>query len=129
VVDVVLVADVGTVINPVAHQGQINGGFVFGLGNAIMEELVIEDGKVATVGLNDYKLPTAMDVPPFRSILLASADGSGAFGGKMVGELTNGAVAAAIANAIDDAVRARVFTYPLTAERILAAIRSVPAGG
>jgi CO/xanthine dehydrogenase Mo-binding subunit len=120
---VTLVADIGTVINPVAHTGQLNGGFVFGLGNALMEELVIDEGKVATVGLNDYKLPTTMDVPPLRTILLPSVAGSGAFGGKMVGELTSGAVTAAIANAIADASGARLSTYPLTAERILAAIR------
>ena len=63
-----LAADVGTIINPVAHQGQLEGGLMFGIGAALMEELTIQDGQVTTATLGDYKLPTAMDIPPFRTI-------------------------------------------------------------
>src|SRR5688572_7122514 len=62
----VLVADVGTVINPVALRGQLEGGFAFGIGQAVMEELIVEDGRVTTANLGDYKIPTALDVPPLR---------------------------------------------------------------
>jgi CO/xanthine dehydrogenase Mo-binding subunit len=123
IADVTLVADVGTIINPTAHRGQVNGGFIFGLGGARTEELVVEEGKVVTVGLNDYKLSTSMDVPPFRTILLAAEPGSGAFGAKMVGELTNGVVAPALANAVAAAAGVRLHTFPLTAERVFEAMR------
>jgi len=119
-----LVADVGTVINPVAHEGQLRGGFVFGLGSALMEELIIDHGQVTTAGLNDYKLPTIMDIPPLKIVLLSPDHGSGALGAKMVGELANGAVAAAIANATTAATGIRLHTFPITSERILGALQA-----
>jgi CO/xanthine dehydrogenase Mo-binding subunit len=124
--DVVLVADVGTVINPVALRGQLVGGFAYGLGQALFEELRLEDGVVTNPNLGDYKLPTIADVPPVRVILLTDDKGPGPFGAKSVGELTNPAVAAAIANAVHDAVGARVTSLPLTAEKILAALPPAP---
>ena len=64
--DVVFVADIGTVINPIAHRGQIDGGFMMGLGSALTEELHIEDGRLVNIALSDYKLPCQRDIPPFR---------------------------------------------------------------
>jgi CO/xanthine dehydrogenase Mo-binding subunit len=122
--DAVLVADVGTVINPVAARGQLEGGFAFGLGQAVMEELVIEDGRVVTANLGDYKIPTIADVPELRLTLLTEANGPGPFGAKSVGELANPAVPAAVANAIADAVGARVHSLPITAEKVLSALRA-----
>ena len=118
-----LVADVGTIINPVAHQGQLSGGFVGGLGGALMEELVVTDGRVETVGLHEYKLPTSGDIPPFTTVLLPSPPGPGAFGAKMAGELSNGAVAPAIANAIAAAVGVRLTSLPLSAEKVHEGLR------
>lgn len=123
IVDVALVADVGTVINPIAVRGQLEGGFVFGLGQAVMEELVVQDGRVATANLGDYKIPTIADVPPLRLTLLPGTVGPGPFGAKSVGELANPAVSAAIANAVADAVGARVFSLPITSEKVLTALR------
>ena len=123
VIDAVLVADVGTVINPVAVRGQLEGGFVFGLGQAVMEELRLEDGRVTTTNLGDYKIPTIADTPPLRLVLITDAPGPGPFGAKSAGELANPAVAAAIANAIDAAVGARVMSLPITAEKVLAELR------
>ena len=122
--DVTLAADVGTIVNPVAHQGQLAGGFVFGLGGALFEELVTEDGRVTTLNLGEYKLPTIGDVPPLHTILLPTRIGPGAWGTKMAGELSNAAVAPAIANAIHDAVGIRIHELPLTAERVHAALRA-----
>ena len=124
VVDAVLVADVGTVINPVAVRGQLEGGFVFGLGQAVMEELRLEDGRVTTTNLGDYKIPTIADAPPLRLVLITDAPGPGPFGAKSVGELANPAVGAAIANAIDAAVGARVMSLPITAEKVRALLRT-----
>ncbi len=121
VVDAFLAGDVGTVINPISHQGQVEGGFAFGIGAALLEELAFEDGRITTVHLGDYKLPTILDVPPLRTAYL-HADGRGAFGAKMAGELSVSGVAPAIANAVADAVGARVTTLPLSPERILAAM-------
>jgi CO/xanthine dehydrogenase Mo-binding subunit len=122
-VDVVLVVETGTVINPVAHQGQLDGAFVFGLGNALTEELLLEDGRVGTLNLGEYKLPTMADVPPLRTVLAVEDNGWGPFGAKAVGEMANNPVAPAVANAIADAVGARVRTVPLTAERVLEALQ------
>ncbi|HET8567656.1 MAG TPA: molybdopterin cofactor-binding domain-containing protein, partial [Candidatus Limnocylindria bacterium] len=113
-----LVADVGTVINPVALRGQLEGGFAFGLGQAVMEELRVEGGRVVTANLGDYKIPTAADVPPLRVILLTEAKGSGPFGAKSVGELSNPAVGPAVANAVASACGARVRSLPVTAEKV-----------
>lgn len=126
-VDVVLVVDTGTVINPVAHQGQLDGAFVFGLGNALMEELLLEDGRVGTLNLGDYKLPTVADIPPLRTVLHVTDTGLGPFGAKAVGELANNPVAPAVANAIADAVGVRVRTIPFTAERVFEALQGTIA--
>jgi CO/xanthine dehydrogenase Mo-binding subunit len=123
VCDVVQVVDAGTVINPLAHQGQLNGGFAFGFGAALMEDLAVdESAKVATLSLGEYKLPTVMDMPPMRTVLLRTEVGPGPFGAKAAGEVTNSGVAPAIANAVADAVGARVFELPITAEKVLAAL-------
>jgi CO/xanthine dehydrogenase Mo-binding subunit len=112
------VVDVGTIINPVAHRGQLVGGFVFGLGGGLMEELVVEDGTVTSGTLGEVKLPTAMDCPPLRIVQLPTEVGPGAFGAKMAGELTNAIVAPALTNAVAAAVGARVRSLPITAEKI-----------
>jgi len=122
VTDLLIVADVGTVINPVAHRGQLAGGVAFGYGAALMEELVSEGGVVVTLSLADMKLPTAGDIPPIRVVSLPTTVGPGAFGAKAAGELTNAPVAPAIANAIADAVGVRMTQLPITAERVLAAL-------
>jgi CO/xanthine dehydrogenase Mo-binding subunit len=122
--DVLFVVDVGTVINPVALRGQLEGGFTFGLGQAVMEELRVEEGRVVNANLGDYKLPTVVDMPPLRLVLLTDVPGPGPFGAKSVGEIANSAVSPAIANAIADAVGVRVMSLPITAEKILAALRA-----
>jgi xanthine dehydrogenase molybdenum-binding subunit len=122
--DILLVADVGTIINPLAHQGQLEGGLIFGLGAALMEELTVQDGQVTTLTLGDYKVPCAMDTPSFRTVLLRDPNGPGPLGAKAAGELTNTSVAPAVANAVA-ACGARVTHMPLTAERVLDALDEV----
>jgi carbon-monoxide dehydrogenase large subunit len=124
-VETVTVLDCGVIINPVAHQGQVDGGFIYGLGNAMMEELVFEEGRVTTLSLGEYKLPTQMDVPTsFRSVVLQTEVGPGPFGAKAAGELTNTGVGGALANAISDAVGVRINTSPITAERVYEALQA-----
>ena len=73
------------IINPIAHSGQLEGGFVFGLGNGMMEELEFEDGAVSTLNFGEYKLPTQMDIPPLRTVLVKDESGPGPYGAKAAG--------------------------------------------
>ena len=116
--------DVGTIINPLAHQGQIDGGVVTGLGLAVTEELVSDGGQVLNGNLGDYELPTMSDVPPLETVLIQTAGGTGPYDSKAIGELANNATAAAIANAVADATGCRLFELPITADRVYKAIRS-----
>jgi CO/xanthine dehydrogenase Mo-binding subunit len=118
VVEAVIVADTGTVINPLAHRGQLEGGFVFGLGAALMEELPVEDGQVLAGSLGDYKLPTAPDIPPLTVINVDSSPGTGPFGAKPVGEFGNLGVAPAIANAVARGTGIRLQELPLSPEAL-----------
>jgi len=114
--------DVGTVINPLTHQGQIEGGVVQGIGQALTEHLIIRDGAVTSLNLGDYKLPTAMDIPELTTVLVESEGGPAPHAGKAIGEMSNVAVPAAIANAVFDAIGARLTELPITAERVYAAL-------
>jgi CO/xanthine dehydrogenase Mo-binding subunit len=120
--DVLYIADVGTVINPLAHQGQIDGGFVFGLGHALSEELILEEGRILNMTFADYKIPVQPDLPPFRTILLPTPGGPGPFGAKAIGESSTSAIAPAIANAVARACGARITALPITAARIFDAL-------
>jgi CO/xanthine dehydrogenase Mo-binding subunit len=124
--EIVLIADVGQIINPLAHKGQIDGGFLMGLGSALTEEIVLEDGRIVNAALSDYKLPTQRDMPPFRVIQLAPTGGPGAYGAKAAGEFNTAGVAPAIANAIETACGLRLTTLPITSERIYDALHELP---
>jgi CO/xanthine dehydrogenase Mo-binding subunit len=124
VLRVVTAHDVGTVINPLGHQGQINGGFITGLGLACIEEFVSEDGRVLNGSLADYKLPNVMDVPVLETVLVPTEGGLGPYEAKAIGELANNATAAAIANAVADASGARLFELPVTSERVYRTLKS-----
>lgn len=115
--------DVGKVLNPVGHQGQIDGGVMQGIGYALMEELRVEDGRVTTLSFGDYKIPTIKDIPEMRTVLLESESGIGPYSAKGIGENSIGPVAAAIANAVADAVGVRIRDLPITAEKVYRALR------
>jgi CO/xanthine dehydrogenase Mo-binding subunit len=117
--------DVGRVLNPGGHQGQINGGIIAGLGYALMEELLVEDGRVTNVTLGDYKLPSIADLPPLKTVLVQATgehSGVGPYNIKAIGEVPTTPVAPAIANAIYDAVGVRVRELPLTAQKVYAGL-------
>jgi CO/xanthine dehydrogenase Mo-binding subunit len=116
--------DTGRIINPLGHQGQINGGAVQGMGYGLMEELLIENGSVRTLSFADYKIPTIADVPLLRTVLLESDDGAGPVKVKSAGEIANAPTAPAVANAIADAIGWRIHDLPLTAERVYRALKS-----
>ena len=115
----------GTIINPVSHQGQIDGGVVMGVGYARMEHLVVdEEGKVATANFGDYKIPTIQDIPHLKTFVTQSNNGSGPYNSMSIGETAIMPTAAAIANAIDDAVGIRIKSLPITAEKVFSAINN-----
>jgi CO/xanthine dehydrogenase Mo-binding subunit len=117
--------DVGRVINPLAHQGQINGAVVQGLGQAVMEDLRLEDGRVTNLSFGDYKLPTTRDLPELRTALVESPhSGVGPYNIKGIGEPPIGPVAPAIANAIEDAIGVRIRDLPITSEKVYEALKS-----
>ena len=115
--------DVGQAINPAAVEGQIEGGAVQGQGYALSEEMIYHEGRLMTPSFSEYLIPTAMDVPPVRSIILESRSGLGPFGAKGIGEPALTPVAPAIANAVADAIGVRIFDLPITPEKVVNALR------
>ena len=115
--------DVGTIINPMAHQGQIDGGFAQALGFSVMEELQHDEGRPTTVSLGDYKIPTSADMPELRTVLVHAEGGPGPYSSKAIGEHSVLTTAPAIANAIQDAIGVRITQLPITAERVYRAMR------
>ncbi len=128
VLKVVTAHDVGAILNPLTHQGQIEGGMLQGLGYALMEEMRSEDGHVSTLSLGDYKLPTIKDIPELVTVLLEPGPGPAPYQSKGIGESSNTPVAAAIANAVYDAVGVRVMDLPLTAEKVFTALQARHSG-
>jgi xanthine dehydrogenase molybdenum-binding subunit len=114
--------DVGRAINPMAVEGQMEGGVQMGLGYALSEEVQVQDGQVLNPNFHDYRLFTAADMPQIESIIIETDDPQGPFGAKGVGEMGGTPTAAAIANAIYDAVGIRMTTLPMTPERVLKAL-------
>jgi carbon-monoxide dehydrogenase large subunit len=115
--------DVGTIYNPLGHQGQIDGAVIQGLGYAVMEELQSEEGRVSTLSLGEVKIPTVQDIPELITVLVQNPEGNGPYDGKAIGENPIAPVAPAIANAVYDAVGVRITNLPITSEKVLAALR------
>ena len=120
--------DVGMILNPLTHQGQIEGGMMQGLGYALMEELLTAEGQIATLSLGEYKIPTIKDIPELVTVLLEPGPGPAPYQSKGIGESSNTPVAAAIANAVCDAVGVRIMDLPLTAEKVFAALQARHGG-
>ncbi|MBA2394611.1 MAG: xanthine dehydrogenase family protein molybdopterin-binding subunit [Ktedonobacteraceae bacterium] len=125
VLDYIAVQDVGRAINPAEVEGQIQGGVTQGIGWALFEGFEYdENGQLLTSTLMDYALPHSEDVPNIASIMLEIPSALGPFGAKGVGEPPVVPVAGAIANAIYDAVGARVTQLPMTPERVFNAMHT-----
>ena len=127
--DVVTAHDVGTIINPLGHQGQIEGGLLQGVGFGLLEELRMEDGQVSTLNLGDYKLPNIRDIPPLTTVLVEEELGPAPFHGKAIGESSITPTGAAIANAVYDAVGVRFHDLPINAEKVYWALQQRTGGG
>ncbi len=119
---VVSAHDVGRALNPAAAEGQVHGGIHMGLGYALSERLVVEQGQVVSQTFMDYALFKADDMPDIVVRLIESIDAEGPFGAKGLGESGVIPVAAAVRNAIKDAIGVRFYELPLTPERVHAAL-------
>jgi CO/xanthine dehydrogenase Mo-binding subunit len=115
--------DVGQTINRHSAEGQVEGGVIQGLGHALLEEVVLEQGVSKNPHLFDYKIPSTLDAPPVQTILLESGQGLGPFGAKGIGEPAMTPTPGAVLNAVSAAVGRRITACPVTAERVLAALR------
>jgi CO/xanthine dehydrogenase Mo-binding subunit/CO/xanthine dehydrogenase FAD-binding subunit len=122
VLDYVAAHDSGTAINPTFLEGQIVGGVVMGLGAALGEELIYEQGKVVNPAYLHYALPRAADVPRIRPILVDGGDANGPYGAKGAGELGINPPGPAIANAVYDAIGVRIRDLPITPDKIITAL-------
>ena len=109
--------DVGTIHNPMTHQGQIDGAIMQGVGYALMEQLASEEGHISTLSMGEVKTPTMQDMPELVTVLVESPGGNGPYGAKTIGEQPLPPVAPAIANAVYDAVGVRIQDLPITAEK------------
>ncbi|MBI4318943.1 MAG: molybdopterin-dependent oxidoreductase [Chloroflexi bacterium] len=128
VLRVVSAFDAGQPISPVLCEGQIEGGLAMGIGSALYEEVVTDRGKVGNPNFADYHVPTVGDIPVGHNsttMLEWAPQRDGPFKAKGIGESTLVPTAAAVGNAIHAAVGVRIKDLPITAERVLAAIKEL----
>ncbi len=136
VISVTAAQDVGRAINPASIEGQIEGGVGQGVGYALMEEVVLKDGVIVNPSFSNLLIPTALDVPRIDSIVVEVPEPTGPFGAKGTGEPPTCPTAAAIINAIYDAVGVQMTSTPVTAEKVYMALKkklseegNLPVGG
>ncbi len=116
--------DVGRVLNPIGLQGQIEGGLATGIGYALTEEMKYEKGKLMNPSFHGYKLLTSTDIPDVHFYPIETYDEAGPYGSKGVGEAPLIPTAAAIANAVSNALGVRFYSFPITAEKVLRALNN-----
>lgn len=123
----VTLLDSGRIINPQTAYGQLYGGSVMSYGYGLTEQILIDPktGRVYNDNLLDYKVPTSADVPDISALFVETDEPTSAYGNKSLGEPPNLAPAAAIRNAVCDALDGKVFfnQIPLTPERVLMTIK------
>jgi xanthine dehydrogenase molybdenum-binding subunit len=117
----------GAILNPLTHQGQIDGGVVMGIGYGLIENLAVdESGQPLAAHMGEYKIPNIKDIPELKTTILQSDFGSGPYNSMSIGETSLIPTAAAIANAVEDAIGVRVRSLPITAEKVLNGLKGRP---
>jgi CO/xanthine dehydrogenase Mo-binding subunit len=119
--------DVGRALNPLAAEGQVHGGIHMGLGYALSERLVVENGQVMTASFMDYAVLKADDMPAIVVRFVESVDAEGPFGAKGLGESGVIPVSAAVANAIKNAIGVRFTELPITPAAVHGALAGPPS--
>jgi CO/xanthine dehydrogenase Mo-binding subunit len=117
--------DVGKAVNLNRVEGQMEGGAAQGLGFGLMEDYLEQEGLPLTWNLHDNLIPTAMDVPDIKTIVIESESGKGPFGAKGIGEPAISAAGPAVASAISNAIGVRIRHLPATPERVFWALLEV----
>ena len=115
--------DVGRAINPLAVEGQMDGQVFSGMGQALFEECILEDGTLLNPSPLDYKLPRPFELPEVDPIIVETMDPYGPFGAKEVGQGPIQCTTQAIANAVSNAIGCPINELPITPERVLKALR------
>ncbi|MDX1613359.1 MAG: molybdopterin cofactor-binding domain-containing protein [Candidatus Promineifilaceae bacterium] len=123
VLKVVAVNDVGMAVNPVGLRGQVEGGVMMGLGNALTEEYIVEAGRPFTDVLARYKMPSIKHAPEIQAIIVEDPTTDGPYGAKGVGEISSIPTTPAICNAIYNACGVRVYSLPVDQDALLLAMR------
>lgn len=119
IVDFVASQEIGRVLNPLLAEGQIQGGVVQGMGWALLEEQIYDDGQMRNPNMTNYVVPTFADVPDVRVLFQESPYAYGPWGAKGIGELPMDGPAPAIVNAISNAVGLEVDALPASPERLM----------
>lgn len=119
IVRIVVAQDVGRALNPTAIEGQVYGGVLQGIGMALQEELVFEEGRPVNASLLEYRVPRIGDAPPIEVVLVETIDPLGPYGAKAAAEPTINATIAAIANAVAHATGHRFKQLPMRPDRVL----------
>lgn len=115
----------GKVINPLMHQGQIEGGVVFGLGFALTEEVMFDGARITTTNFGEFKIPNITDIPPLKTHVMENVPaGPGPYNSLAIGEVANTPTAAAVANAVADACGVRIMDLPVTSEKVYRALKA-----
>ena len=113
VVQIATAQDVGRVLNPLSAMGQVEGGIAQGLGLAVMEEIIVKDGKVSNPSFTDYLLPTFLDAPVVEMVFIEEHEPKSPLGAKGIGEPPCISVTPAIANAIRQAIGKELPRVPI----------------
>ncbi|UCD98155.1 MAG: molybdopterin-dependent oxidoreductase [Chloroflexota bacterium] len=119
VLNVIVANDVGKALNPLGLQGQVEGGVVMGLGNALTERFIVENGRVISDRMARYRIPSIVQTPEILSIVVEHPTYDGPYGAKGVGELSSIPTTPAITNAIYNAVGVRIDRLPVDQEEII----------
>ncbi len=119
VLKVVAVNDVGKAFNPIGLQGQVEGGVMMGLGNALTESFIVEQGIPFTDVLARYKMPSIKHTPEIQSVIVEEPTADGPYGAKGVGEISSIPTTPAICNAIYNATGVRVYSLPVDQDALL----------
>jgi 4-hydroxybenzoyl-CoA reductase subunit alpha len=121
----VVAHDCGKAINPLCVEGQVEGSVWMGLGQALQEEMVWENGRLMNAGLLEYRSASTMESPPIEPILVESNDPEGPLGAKEAGEGSLAAALPAVANAVYNAVGVWITSLPITPQKVLKALEEI----
>ncbi len=113
------VTEGGRIVNPCGFEQQVHGAVAQGIGYGLMEEILLDEGRILNPNFTNYILPTSMDIPEIATVSVETVESTGPFGMKGIGEVGTNAPLPAIAGAVEDAVGRRLSRSPLTAERVL----------